>query len=69
MSNGDFPKENLFRIGVAAAFALAGLLIITVGFIETVFIGVLACAGWFAAQFFINPDRMKDFLDKYLGRR
>lgn len=68
MNGKDFFQENGIKILLAVAFGLAGLLIVTVGFVRTVFICALAAAGFFVGRVATDREMVRRFLDRYLGR-
>lgn len=68
MNDGNFFRENGTKILLAAAFGLAGLLIVTVGFVRTVFVGALVALGYFIGRVASDREMVRRFMDRYLGR-
>lgn len=61
----EFLQEHGMKIAFAAVFGLAGLLIVTLGFVKTVFIAALAAGGYFAGRVAGDKEMVRRFLDRY----
>lgn len=68
MADCDFVKKNRGKILLATVFAVFGVLLMTIGFLKTLFVVFLAVVGFFAGYIIDDKEIVKRFVNTYLGK-
>lgn len=68
MADYDFVKKNRGKILLAIVFAVFGVLLMTIGFLKTLFVVFLAVVGFFAGYIIDDKEMVKRFVNTYLGK-
>lgn len=68
MADYDFVKKNRGKILLATVCAVFGLLLMTIGFLKTLFVVFLAVVGFFAGYIIDDKEMVKRFVNTYLGK-
>ena len=61
-------RKHRAKIFFAAVFVGFGILLMTLGFLKSMFIVLLAVAGWFFGRLADDKDLVRRFLNNYLGK-
>jgi len=64
----QFLKKHRAKIIFAVIFVVFGILLMTLHFLKTMFIVLLAVAGWYFGRIVDDKDFLRKFLNNYLGK-
>ncbi len=63
-----FIRKHKAKIVFSLFFILLGILFMALGFLRTMFVLLLAIAGWFVGRVFDDKELIRRFLNNYLGK-
>ncbi|HOX29453.1 MAG TPA: DUF2273 domain-containing protein [bacterium] len=64
----QFLKKHKAKIIFSLLFILIGILFMTLGFLKTMFVLLLAIAGWFFGKIVDDKELIRRFINNYLGK-
>ncbi len=63
-----FIRKHKAKIVFSLIFIVLGILFMALGFLRTMFVLLLAIAGWFVGRVFDDKELIRRFLNNYLGK-